>query len=89
MAYSLVVGGAIVMLARNRVAKAVGASYPALVLFMIVATGQHFLFDAAAEAALVAIAAVVSSQLTRTRSEVEVTGRFDRIAQAPPQTLAA
>jgi CheY-like chemotaxis protein len=88
MGYSLVVGGAIFTYARNRIAKAVGAAYPALVLFMIVATGQHFLFDAAAGAALVAIAAVVSWQLTRTRPGVEVTERFERIAQAPPCELA-
>jgi hypothetical protein len=89
MGYSLVVGGAIFSYSRNRIAKAAGAAYPVLVLFMIVATGQHFLFDAAAGASLVAFAAAFSVRLTRSRPVAEVAGRVERVALAPPRKLAA
>lgn len=46
--YALLVGVAIAKLARNRAARLLGALYPALMLFIIVATGNHFVFDAAA-----------------------------------------
>jgi hypothetical protein len=46
--YALLVGVAVAALARNRVARVIGAAYPAFMLFVIVATGNHFLFDAVA-----------------------------------------
>lgn len=46
--YALLVGVAVAALARRRLARAAGALYPALMLFVIVATGNHFLLDAAA-----------------------------------------
>ena len=46
--YSLIVGVAIAQLASTRWLRSVGAAYPALMLLIIVATGNHFLFDAAA-----------------------------------------
>jgi hypothetical protein len=46
--YALLVGVAVFALARNRVARTMGAVYPAAMLFIIVATGNHFWFDAAA-----------------------------------------
>ena len=88
MAYALVVGGALVAYARSRVARVMGAAYPALVLFMILATGQHFLFDAAAGAGVVAVAAVVSAQLTRRRSVAEVGAPIELLAPAPSRKLA-
>jgi len=48
--YALVVGIAIAGLARGRLARALGWSYPVVMLFVIVATGNHFFFDAAAGA---------------------------------------
>jgi hypothetical protein len=50
--YSLLVGAAIFALARNRAWRLAGAAYPALMLLIIVATGNHFLFDAAAGGAV-------------------------------------
>jgi hypothetical protein len=69
--YALVVGVAIAMLARGRLARAFGWSYPALMLFVIVATGNHFFFDAAAGALAIAAgyaaASWVDSPATRVR----------------------
>jgi len=50
--YALLVGAAVAYLARNRTARLIGAAYPAFMLFVIVATGNHFLFDAAAGGAV-------------------------------------
>jgi hypothetical protein len=44
--YAFIVGVAVAALARHPVVRAIGAAYPALMLFIIVATGNHFLFDA-------------------------------------------
>jgi hypothetical protein len=48
--YALLVGVAVGVLARGRVARAIGWSYPAVMMIVIVATGNHFFFDAAAGA---------------------------------------
>jgi membrane-associated phospholipid phosphatase len=44
-----------------------GALYPALVVFVIVATGNHFLLDAVASAVVACIAAALAFRLTRSR----------------------
>jgi hypothetical protein len=67
MGYALIVGGALISCGRHRIVRIVGATYPLLVLPMIVATGQHFLFDAAAGATVVAVAAVLSALVTQRR----------------------
>jgi PAP2 superfamily len=46
--YALIVGAAVYALARRRWVRWIGAAYPPAMLFIIVATGNHFLFDAAA-----------------------------------------
>ena len=46
--YALIVGVALAALATNRAVRLVGAAYPAVMLFIIVATGNHFFVDAAA-----------------------------------------
>ena len=53
--YAFIVGVAVAALARRRSVRIAGAAYPALMLFIIVATGNHFLFDAFA-GGLVAVA---------------------------------
>jgi hypothetical protein len=52
--YALLVGLAVAAFARSRVARIAGAAYPGVMLFIIVATGNHFLFDAAAGGIVVA-----------------------------------
>jgi hypothetical protein len=46
--YALLVGAAVAVLARRRVVRVAGAAYPIAMLVIIVATGNHFLFDAVA-----------------------------------------
>ena len=46
--YAFLVGGVLVALSRRRWVRVLGAAYPAFMLFDIVATGNHFYFDAAA-----------------------------------------
>lgn len=52
-----------VMLVRARVTKLLWCLYPLLVLFVIVVTGNHFWFDAAAGAAVAAASALVAHRL--------------------------
>lgn len=52
--YALLVGVGIATLARRRAVRVAGALYPLVMLFVIVATGNHFFFDAAAGAVVVA-----------------------------------
>jgi hypothetical protein len=51
--YALIVGAGMAWLARRRWVKIVGALYPLAMLYIIVATGNHFLFDAVAGGAVV------------------------------------
>jgi PAP2 superfamily protein len=54
--YALVVGVAVAALARRRAVRMLGVAYPAAMLFVIVATGNHFWLDAAAGGAVVLVA---------------------------------
>src|SRR4051794_10880506 len=56
--YALLVGVAVGTLARRQWVRILGAAYPPFMLFTIVATGNHFLFDAAAGGLVVAVGAV-------------------------------
>lgn len=51
--YALLVGAAVAAYARRRVWRVAGAAYPLAMLGIIVATGNHFFFDAAAGGAVV------------------------------------
>ncbi len=57
-AYALIVGGAAVLLVRRRWLRVAWAFYPALVVFSIVATANHFFLDAAGGASVAALATV-------------------------------
>src|SRR5207247_6343624 len=54
--YALLVGAVVFALARRRWVRLIGAAYPPFMLFTIVATGNHFLFDAAAGGVVMVIA---------------------------------
>ena len=69
--YALLVGVVVVALARNRVVRILGALYPGLMLFVIVATGNHFLLDAAAGAAVSAVAFVTALFVVNARQAAE------------------
>jgi hypothetical protein len=53
--WAIAVGAGLVLYARNVVARAVGVVYAVLVLLTIVVTGNHFIFDAAAGALVMAV----------------------------------
>lgn len=65
--FSLIVGVSVVRLARSPLWRLAGVLYPVFVLFMIVATGNHFFFDAAAGAAVAAIALAATTFAPRLR----------------------
>jgi hypothetical protein len=69
--YALVVGIGVAMLARGRLMRGLGRAYPVVMLLVIVATGNHFFFDAAAGALVIgtgfAVASWVESPATRVR----------------------
>ena len=72
--YALLVGVGMATLARRRVVRIAGAIYPLVMLFVIVATGNHFFFDAAAGAIVVLTAALVARMLSV---------RAERVARRP------
>ena len=63
--YAVVVGAALYRLGRRRIIRLAGLVYPALVVLVIVATGNHFVLDAAAGVLVVALAAVVTALMVR------------------------
>jgi hypothetical protein len=63
--YALLVGGALVALAHRRWVRVLGALYPAFMLFDIVATANHFWFDAVAGGAVVVAGWLVARALVR------------------------
>lgn len=68
--YALLIGMAIATYADRRWARIAGALYPALMLFIIVATGNHFLFDAAAGGIVVLASWAIARRLVETREPV-------------------
>ena len=63
IAYAALVGGSVVRWGSTRLVRAAGAVYPALVLLVIVATGNHFFLDAVGGAAVAALAAGAAGAL--------------------------
>jgi PAP2 superfamily len=61
--YALIVGVAVSALARSRTVRTLAAVYPALMLFVIVATGNHFWIDAAAGLVVAAAAWILTRAL--------------------------
>jgi PAP2 superfamily protein len=59
--YALLVGVTIALLAKGSIARAIGWSYPAVMLLIIVATGNHFFFDAAGGALAIGIGYLAAS----------------------------
>ncbi len=68
--FSLLVGLTVVRLARRPLVRAAALAYPVFVLLVIVATGNHFFFDAAAGAAVALFAAGTIAAVTRARTAV-------------------
>ena len=59
----MIVGAALAALGGTRAVRIAGALYPALMLFVIVATGNHFFFDAAAGGLTVVLGWIMARSL--------------------------
>jgi hypothetical protein len=59
--YALLVGTTVAVLAKGTVARALGWSYPFVMLVVIVATGNHFFFDAGGGALAIGVGFVAAS----------------------------
>jgi PAP2 superfamily protein len=66
--YALLVGVALATLARNPLVRLIGALYPLAMLFIIVATGNHFVFDAAAGGVVTVAGFLVARRLVEPRT---------------------
>jgi hypothetical protein len=67
--YALLVGATLAAIARRPALRVIALAYPALMLFVIVATGNHFFFDAAAGAVAIGAGYVMASWSGSTRRE--------------------
>jgi hypothetical protein len=63
--YALLVGVVLVTTASNRWVRLIGALYPPFMLFDIVATGNHFVFDAAAGGLVTVVSLWAAARLDR------------------------
>jgi hypothetical protein len=63
--YALIVGASLARYATRTIARLAGLAYPPFMLFVIVATGNHFLLDAAAGAAVSVVALLGALLLVR------------------------
>jgi hypothetical protein len=70
--YSLIAGTALVAFGRRPLLRIAGALYPVFVLLVIVATGNHFFFDAATGAAVAVAAAAITVALEPRRRALRV-----------------
>jgi hypothetical protein len=61
--YALIVGASLARYARHLITRFAGRAYPLFVVLVIVATGNHFLVDAAAGAAVAGVALLVARLL--------------------------
>ncbi len=78
--YAVIVGASLFRHGGRRMLRVLGCGYPALQLLVVVATGNHFFFDAAAGAAVAAVS--ISAAMTVSRL-----GRESRGAAAPLRPL--
>jgi hypothetical protein len=67
--YALLVGLTLASVARGRLGRIVGWSYPAVMMIVIVATGNHFFFDAAAGALAIGAGYLLASAVDAPRRE--------------------
>lgn len=88
--YALIVATSLLRHGRHLLVRALGALYPPFVLLVIVATGNHFFFDAAAGALVAGLAATTSALITRPAATGRVTALPAQCNPLPPlEELAA
>ena len=81
--YALLVGVSLGLLARRRIVRIIGWSYPAVMLLIVVATGNHFFFDAFAGALAIGIGFAAASWIESpaTRESRRQAARGSAVAQ--------
>jgi hypothetical protein len=67
--YALLVGVTLAAVAQRPLVRVLGAIYPAVMLFVIVATGNHFFFDAAAGGLAIGVGYLMASWVGSARRE--------------------
>jgi hypothetical protein len=85
--YALIVAAALARFASTRIVRIAGLLYAPFVLFVIVATGNHFFADAAAGALVAAVAYLIARKI-EVRRDVRVL-QFSRPTRQPQEKLAA
>src|SRR5512133_125426 len=70
VSYAVIVGASLVRHGGRPALRAAGVLYPVLVVLVIVATGNHFLFDAAAGVMVAAVAAGAARLLVSSREQL-------------------
>jgi hypothetical protein len=85
--YALIVGVAVAWLARRRWVRVLGAMYPAFMLFDIVATGNHFWFDATAGGAVVVAGWWIAYTLLRGSQHAPTPQRATRLPAGTAATV--
>jgi len=86
--YALVVGASLVRYGRRPAVRLLGVPYPLFVLLIVVATGNHFLVDALAGAAVVGLAAGVALLLAKPTPAAGLARLPERPARAPEELAA-
>jgi hypothetical protein len=87
--YALIVAASLLLFARRPLVRAVGALYPPFVLFVVVATGNHFFLDAVIGAAVSVVAAAAAAPLTRQAAPSRIRELPTRPAQDAYDEMAA
>ena len=72
--YALIVGASLFLSSRRRPVRVLGGLYPPFVLLVVVATGNHFFFDAVPGALVALVAAAVAVPLTRRAAPSRISG---------------
>ena len=87
-AYALTIGTTGVLVCRSLLAKVLWTFYPALVVYSIVATGNHFVLDAVAGAGVAGYALLGSLAIARGRTP-QTRPRAGRVPQSAAHRLTA
>ena len=87
--YALIVATSLLRYGRRRLVRSLAAMYPAFVLLVVVATGNHFFLDAAAGALVAALAFAAAFLLTRAAATNAPIALPARDALPPSEELAA
>ena len=83
VAFALIAGGAVALLARRPAVRAAGALYPVLMVALILVTANHYWLDAAAAVAVVAVAVATATALHRAPRAARARRRLRPLGAGP------